>query len=161
MLGSNFDIFERMKRFVYLLVLIPALSWAQYDFETRYFTMDAEALPEMSSFNIDFGEKNVFQKIDIRNYNQVTVENYWQPVDMVSALEKDDSMLNAPNINVPGLQQRQFGFSVSVNGNNSQDGSSSYGVKNTVYKESRGYFYCSPSGNYYARRRNTNLFNNY
>ncbi|MFT6126662.1 MAG: hypothetical protein ACJAVA_001139, partial [Flavobacteriaceae bacterium] len=37
-----------MKKYLVLLLLtIPLLSWAQFDFETRYFTIDATSLPEV------------------------------------------------------------------------------------------------------------------
>jgi hypothetical protein len=128
----------------------------QYDFETRYFTMNAESLPntqELSSFDIDFGEKHSFIKMHISDFNKVTANNYWLPVDMMGAIEGERLLTESPMVNLPKLNQKEFGFSVSVKGNNSFDGTSSnYGVQNTVYKESRSVYFCAPSG-YYSNRR--------
>lgn len=119
--------------------------------------MDAQSLPdtqELSTFDIDFGEKRSFKKMHITDFNKVTVKNYWQPVDMMTALEQESVLTSYPAVNLPTLNQKEFGFSVSVNGSNSFDGTSSYGVQNTVYKESRSVYFCSPSGVYVGRRRN-------
>jgi len=122
----------------------------QYDFENRYFTFNEESLPEISSFDIDFGEKTAFKKISFYNYSKVTVENYYQPVDMMGIFEQQNSLLETPGINIPKLNQKEFGFSFSANGSNSRDGTSNYGIRNTVYKEATSVYFCSPSTNYVA-----------
>ncbi|MBL4662542.1 MAG: hypothetical protein JKY22_03040 [Flavobacteriaceae bacterium] len=142
-----------MKRILFILLLLPALVMGQYDFETRYFTMTDESLPEISSFDINFGENLTFEKVSFYNYSKVTVKNYYQPVDMMSALETQTSLLEAPNVNIPKLNQKEFGFSFSVNGNNSREGTLNYGIRNNVYKESRSVFFCAPSSNYYPTKR--------
>ena len=124
----------------------------QYDFENRYFTLTDESLPEISAFDIDFGEKSPFKKLSFYDYSKVTVENYYQPVDMMAALDQQSSLLEAPGINIPALNQKEFGFSFSVNGNNSRDGTTNYGVRNTVYREARSVYFCAPSSNFAARR---------
>ena len=123
------------------------MAMGQYDFESRYFTLTDESLPEISAFDIDFGEKTPFEKVSFLNYTKVTAENYYQPVDMMGALEQQNSLLEAPGVNIPKLNQKEFGFSFSVNGNNSRDGTSNYGVRNTVYKEARSVFFCARSAN--------------
>ena len=147
-----------MKRITYILLLLPLLAMGQYDFETRYFKMNSESLPntqELSSFDIDFGEKRSFIKMHISDFNKVTANNYWLPVDMMTALEGESILTASPAVDLPKLNQKEFGFSVSVKGSNSYDGTSSYGVQNTVYKESRSVFFCGPSGYYLnsSRRR--------
>ena len=141
-----------MKRIFFILTLFPALAMGQYDFENRYFTLTDESLPEISAFDIDFGEKSPFKKLSFYDYSKVTVENYYQPVDMMAALDQQSSLLEAPGINIPALNQKEFGFSFSVNGNNSRDGTTNYGVRNTVYREARSVYFCAPSSNFAARR---------
>ena len=141
-----------MKRIFFILTLFPALAMGQYDFENRYFTLTDESLPEISAFDIDFGEKSPFKKLSFYDYSKVTVENYYQPVDMMAALDQQSSLLEAPRINIPALNQKEFGFSFSVNGNNSRDGTTNYGVRNTVYREARSVYFCAPSSNFAARR---------
>lgn len=140
-----------------MMILLPVIATGQYDFETRYFTMTAESLPEtkeLSSFDYDFGEQRSFKKMRITDFNKVTANNYWQPVDMMTALEEKSTLTDQPSVNLPKLNQKEFGFSFSVNGSNSFDGTTSHGVRNTVYKEARSVFFCSPNGYYPGRRRN-------
>ncbi|MEM7186846.1 MAG: hypothetical protein AAF466_09320 [Bacteroidota bacterium] len=150
-----------MKRFVFILLFAPLAAFGQFDIETRYFTMDANSLPdtrELSSFDIDFGEDRSFKKMHITDFNKVTAQNYWQAVDMMSVLEQEQNLVSAPDINLPKLNQKEFGFSVSVNGSNSNNGTTSHGVRNTVYQEARPVFFCSPSPFYYnAPRRGRTL----
>lgn len=141
-----------MKRILFILAFLPALAMGQYDFESRYFTLTDESLPEINSFNIDFGEKSPFKKISFYDYSKVTVANYYQPVDMMAALEEQSSLLEAPGVNIPALNQKEFGFSFSVNGSNSRDGTSNYGIRNTVYKEARSVYFCAPSTNFVTPR---------
>ncbi|MEL6810949.1 MAG: hypothetical protein AAFP76_06400 [Bacteroidota bacterium] len=146
-----------MKHLVYILLLFPALAFGQRDFETRYFTIDAESLPdtqELSSFDIDFGETRSFEKKHITDFNKVTVKNYWQPVDMTTAMENEAASFSGPTIDLPKLKQKQFGFSVTMLDRNSFDGTqpSRYGVRNTVYKEQRGYYFCGIGPGYLLGR---------
>ena len=152
-----------MKRCVFLLMFLPLLALGQYDIDTRYFKIDASSLPdtqELSSFDIDFGEKRDFKKMHITDFNKVTAQNYWQAVDMMTALEAEQKLVTAPNINLPKLNQKEFGISVSVNGSTSFDGTTSHGVRNTVYKEARSVYFCAPTTYYYNRGRSLSLFGN-
>ena len=152
-----------MKRIVFILVLFPLLALGQYDMETRYFTMDASSLPdteELSSFDIDFGENRSFQKMHITDFNKVTSSNYWQAVDMMAALEAEQNLVTAPNIDLPKLNQKEFGITVSVNGSNSFNGTSRTRVRNTVYQESRPVFFCAPNAFNFNRGRGLSLFGN-
>ena len=145
-----------MKLLSFILIFLPTLAIGQFDFETRYFTIDSESLPEIpeiSTFDMDFAEAPSFQKKHISDFMKVTAKNYWQAVDMASVLEKESTALNLSPINLPVMDQKEFGFSFSVNGSNSFDGTSRYGIKNIAYKEMRSIYFCSPSG-YYPNRRN-------
>ncbi len=146
-----------------MFVLLPVLALGQYDMETRYFIMDASSLPnteELSSFDIDFGEKRSFQKMHITDFNKVTSSNYWQAVDMMAALEAEQNLVTAPNIDLPRLNEKEFGITVSVNGSNSFNGTSRQRVRNTVYQESRPVFFCAPNAFYFNRGRGLSLFGN-
>lgn len=144
-----------MKLLTYILIFLPTLAIGQFDFETRYFKMDAESLPEMpelSSFDYDFGDTPSFEKKHISDFTKITAKNYWQPVDMAMVLERESAKLDYSPINLPALDRKEFGFSFSVNGSNSFDGISRHGIKNIAYKEMRSIYFCSPSGNYPTRR---------
>lgn len=144
-----------MKLLSYILIFLPVLAIGQFDFETRYFTIDSESLADMSelsSLDMEFVMKPSFQKRRISDFTRVTAKNYWQAVDMASVLEKESTKLDYSPINLPMLDQKEFGFSFSVNGSNSFDGTSRYGIRNIAYKEMRSIYFCSPSGNYPARR---------
>ena len=144
-----------MKILSYILIFLPALAVGQFDFETRYFTIDSESLPDMpkiSTLDMDFAKTPSFQKKRISDFVKVTSENYWQAVDMATVLKKESTMLDYSPINLPILDQKEFGFSFSVNGSNSFDGTSRYGIRNIAYKEMRSIYFCSPSGYYPARR---------
>ena len=109
---------------------------AQYDFESRYFTISSESLPdipELSAFEIDFGTKRDFSIRNITDFNKVTSNNYWEAVDMSAAIEKQEKFKSNSNYNVKALQQK---FAVSGNQQYSADGSTK--VTNFVYKEQRG-----------------------
>jgi len=137
-----------------MLIFLPALAVGQFDFETCYFTIDSESLPDMpelSTLDMDFVETPSFQKKRISDFAKVTAKNYWQAVDMASVLEKESKMLDYSPINLPVLDQKEFGFSFSVNGSNSFDGTSRHGIKNIAYKEVRSIYFCWPSGYYPAR----------
>lgn len=126
-----------MKKLLFILAFLPLNLLAQYDFESRYFTINAASLPEvpeLSAFDIDFGPKRDFSIRNITDFNKVTENNYWQAVDMAAAIEKQDRFKSNTNYNVDALQQKYAAF-----GGNAQynpDGSTK--VTNFVYKEQRG-----------------------
>ena len=153
------DIFEVMKSYLFLLALLPAMALGQYDFENRYFTISDESLPEISAFDIILNDKASFKKVSFQDYSKVTVSNYYQPVDMMTALQIESNLLASPGIDLPALNQKEFGFSFSVNGNNSRDGTidyntSNFGIRNTVYREARSVYFCAPSTNFFVPNSN-------
>lgn len=135
-----------MKNLHYILFLLPLSLMAQYDFETRYFTINASSLPEvetLSSFDVSFASKKDFRVKSITEYNKVTVDNYRTNVDMVSAFEKESSFTNS-EYNAQFLNRKYTSQGVVQ-----YERDASTKVENTVYQEQRGLFFmdaCPPFG---------------
>lgn len=135
-----------MKTLHYILFLLPLSLMAQYDFETRYFTINATSLPELeklSSFDVSFASKKDFSVKSITEYNKVTVDNYRTNVDMVSAFEKESSFTNS-EYNAQFLNRKYTSQGVVQ-----YERGASTKVENTVYQEQRGLFFmdaCPPFG---------------
>jgi len=140
-----------MIRKLYILaLLIPFSLLGQYDFETRYITINATSLPEteeLGALYYNFSDTGFRKKTTFKELLGITADNYWQAVDMMSALEQKESGPVQPSINLPVFSQKEYGFSVSVNGSNSFNGTRSNGsVRNTVYREMRPAVYCGRTG---------------
>lgn len=130
-----------MKKLVYLLLIAPFICFGQFDFETRYFKIDAEALPamqEITVFNLDYSNSPNFQKKNIKDFNKVTPKNYWQAVDMTDALSEIMSY-EETDFNVAQIQSQ---FSAYNGTRYAADGATK--VTNTVYKEQRGLDFLDP-----------------
>lgn len=135
-----------MKKAIYLLFLFPLVVGAQYDFDTRYFTINASSLPEIedlsaSSFSL---EKEPFIMDKLRTF-QMNAENYRQPIDMVTAINDSQRFIER-SAYPASIQQQLYGFSVSA-GAYQSDGTTT--VKNIAYKEMRGLDFldaCPPFG---------------
>ena len=119
-----------------ILLFFPLIAIGQYDFDTRYFTIDAESLPDVPEINsIKLERKSVntpnIQKFS--DFNRVTSTNYWEAVDMAAALQQKESYKRS-DVSVKALNQK---YSVFGGGTEyEKDGSTK--VNNTVYKEQRG-----------------------
>lgn len=138
-----------MKRLVYLFLFFPVLAFSQYDFDTRYFVMDDASLtapPSYLDYSALFNETPAFQKKTLHDFVKVTVANYYQPVAMTDAVSQNGELQQYTPINLPSLQQKEFGFSFSVGGRNSFDGTSKNGIRNTVYREMRPAYFCQRTG---------------
>jgi len=133
------------KLLYYFLFLLPFLTIAQYDFDSRYFTITESSLPEAPNFDdspqllTSTKETSSTFLLDSTPTFEATLRslrisssNYWEPVDMMNALEPSKTYVN-PNISFEPIKKDKKGFSVSVY---ASDGSTR--VKNTVYKEVRG-----------------------
>jgi hypothetical protein len=134
----------RMKKLVhFLLFLLPVTVVAQYDFDTRYFTINSESLPKAPQFNNSFQLSKISEEANgtflldatptftaTLNSLRISASNYREPVDMMNAL-KVSKNYSSTNLNIDPLKAGNFGFAVY-----SSDGSSK--VKNTVYVEVRG-----------------------
>jgi hypothetical protein len=132
-----------------LLILMPSLLVAQYDFDTRYFTINAESLPEAPQFSKSFGLSNDAKEsagtftLDATptfsatlNSLKINSSNYWEPVDMMNAVSVTNNYVST-NLNVAPIKAGNFGFAVYTSDNSSK-------VKNTVYAEVRGLDLLSP-----------------
>lgn len=119
-----------------LLLLLPLLASAQYDFETRYFTIEATSLPEiedLTTFSLETAPK-FFGKVPTFKMN---LENYRQPVNMgVAVLESQNFVESSLALDL----NSDYGF--ATKGQYISDGKTT--VKNLVYKESRGLGLLSP-----------------
>lgn len=116
----------------------------QYDFDTRYFTINATSLPEAPSLDKTLELTMVDETPDTFILDntptfeatlkslRINSSNYWEAVDMRTALGSSTRYIDT-NINITPIKTEYNGFSVSMY---ASDGSSR--VKNTVYKEVRG-----------------------
>mgnify|MGYP001548615756 CR=1 FL=1 len=125
-------------------MLLPMLAIAQFDFETRYFTIDETSLPEAPQFNElpdlrSLSTKEVSGSFILDNIPtfagtlssfKIDTSNYWEPVNMRDALNSSSNYM-APNYDVAALNAKTYGFTSYA-----ADGSTK--VKNTVYTEVRG-----------------------
>ncbi|GEQ87255.1 hypothetical protein ULMS_27630 [Patiriisocius marinistellae] len=142
-----------MKKLLFLGLLLPLMAWSQNDFETRYFTIDAESLPEIPEVAF------IPKKQQLENTGTLTLEktptfnsvldaykistdNYWQPVDMTVALGGSTVNYSDPSLRLKKLQEKQFGFTITGNGGRSSfefsDGQTT--VRNNVYQEQRPFY---------------------
>ncbi len=135
-----------MKRILLLVLLIPLLASAQYDLETRYFTINAESLPDIDRTTnfLDFAKptEGSFKLDVIPTFSEtlrsisLNSQNYWEPVDMMAALNSTQTFLDK-KLTVSPLNTSVYGFS-----GYSSDGSTT--VKNIVYKEASGLNFLDP-----------------
>ena len=122
-----------MKKLLLLLLITPALVVAQYDFDTRYFTIKADALPDVESLaNFSLEKGPVFSE-KLPTFNLMTRTNFWQPVDMVGAIGEARKFISS-NVAITPLNAKVYGFS----GFSGYKDDAASGVDNSVYKEVRG-----------------------
>ena len=143
------------KRVLFLLIMLPLFSYGQFDFDTRYFTINATSLPEVPQFELmpKFGStlslsdknepKSGSYYLDntptfaaTLNSFKMSSSNYWQPVDMMSAVSNSTNRMPS-NMDISNLRPENYG-----NYSYSKDASSK--VKNSVYVEMRGLDLLSP-----------------
>jgi len=132
-----------MKYWLYILILFPALVFGQYDFDTRYFSIDIEAslpeVPEVSMLRLDWKSSAANEIKSLSDFNKVTAMNYWEAVDMATALEQKES-LKKSEISAKTLNQK---FSALGGAEQYQrDGSTK--IQNQVYREQRGLDFLGP-----------------
>ena len=138
-----------------ILILLPMLATAQFDFDSRYFTINASSLPEapqfepmptfgkMLSLSDSANEKSGSFSLDNTPTFAATLSalkmnssNYWEPVDMMNAANASSNRLKT-KWDIAPLQSETYGYTVY-----SADASSK--VKNNVYVEVRGLDLLSP-----------------
>ncbi|MFT4849425.1 MAG: hypothetical protein ACI83B_001967 [Sediminicola sp.] len=143
------------KQVLMLLILLPLFSYGQFDFDTRYFTINATSLTEAPQFELlpKFGNTlSLSNKKEERsgsyyldntptfaatlNSFKMSSSNYWEPVDMMNAVSNSSNRLQT-NWDIENLKPETYG-----NSSYSADGASK--VKNSVYMEVRGLDLLSP-----------------
>lgn len=121
-----------MRKCLVLLVMFsPFFVSAQYDFETRYFTMDESSLPEVNVLNT-FTETNRNSFLTKLPDFKISKDNYWKEVDMRSTLVASESFVNSES-KIKAIAFKKFGFSTTP-----YEADASSAVKNIVYKPASG-----------------------
>lgn len=119
------------KNLVFIFLFIPILSWSQYDFETRYFTIDESSLPEVNvleSFT-EINTKSFLTKLPDFKMND---NNFQKEVNMGEVLYDSEKYVNS-NYEVKAIDVKKFGFSTAQ-----YEADASSPVKNIVYKPASG-----------------------
>ena len=131
------------------------LATSQFDFDSRYFTINASSLPEAPKFELTptfekmlslsdkADEKSGSFSLDNTPTFAATLSamkmdssNYWEPVDMMGAASASSNRLST-KWDIAPLKSETYGYGVY-----SADASSK--VKNSVYVEVRGLDLLSP-----------------
>lgn len=132
-----------MKKYLIILLFFPCLLVGQTDFNTRYFTITSESLPEIEELSTFTFNTTPFVKRSLNEF-QMNEDNYRRSVDMASVVN-DEYNRTPQNVNIKEIQSKYYSF-----GNSSgyvSDGTTR--VENTVYKEMRGLSFvdaCPPFG---------------
>jgi hypothetical protein len=132
-IGVIFDSNTPMKKYLLLVLLLPLFSVAQQDFETRYFTIDATSLPEVTDL-MEFSFDNTPLVKRSLNEFDMNVQNYRKPVDMASVVSNQKKYV-AQGFNIKGLESQYNGFGSTAQ--YTPDGSTQ--LVNPVYKDMSGF----------------------
>ena len=145
-----------MKKLVLLqLMLLPVLSYGQFDFDSRYFTINSTSLTAAPQFELlpkfantlSLSNKNEVKSgsyylsntptfAATLNSLKMSTSNYWQPVDMMNAVS-GASNLSGSNWDIKKMKPEVYG-------NSSYTKDRASGVENAVYVEFRGLDVLSP-----------------
>lgn len=157
-----------MKITLYLFLIISFVGFGQNDFESRYYTINAESLPDVPQVPTLLMELNKNKKTtkgtftlgaspsyqETKNEFTINSSNYWQPVDMTQALTSNTVPYDNSQFTVNQLQKKQFGFTISGNGGETTfdfgDGESR--VQNSVYTKQRPFYIEEPTRRIYRPR---------
>jgi len=145
---------NQMKFLLTFLLLGSCYAFGQNDFESRYFTLTATLQTELPTPELSAFQKKVATTIykksrfsDFTN-QQVTTQNFWQPVDMTATANEQSSY---SRVSVERLQE-SFGRP-QIYGYQS-DGKTK--VRNEVYRDQQYYSpIFNPYGSYYRNRNYT------
>ena len=149
-----------MKKLLFLLLLFPIITSAQFDFDTNTFRLDFVKLPEVESLmtsslpsNSNFSNK-YSKKLPSFKMNK---ENYREPVSMFEAviasqyIQKSDITIS--------LDPREYGVFTN-NQNSNTDGATK--VRNSVYEDaSQPFLYSYPSYNRPYRSTGFGIYGGY
>ncbi|MDC7995399.1 hypothetical protein [Altibacter sp. HG106] len=126
-----------MKRLLCILLLLPASMVAQYDFETKFFKIEATALPEIaeiSTWKLRTERTSSFStKLKTLRMN---TQNYRLPVDMATAMEQQHGYVS-PDFDTSKLEAA-YG-NLGTDKNYVSDGKTK--VRNPVYTDMRNVSY--------------------
>lgn len=134
-----------MKIFLlFLIVILPLITYGQNDFESRYFTIDATSLPVIPqniSPSFSLNKAPVLGK-KVKAF-KMTAENFWQPVNMAEAISESNKYLRS-NVDISPINAKSYGLT-GFSGYSDDHVSSPV---NLVYKESRGLYLLDPYPRY-------------
>jgi|GEM_PF-6014532 len=138
-----------MKRIAYILFLLPFIGFSQSEFGATLYNVNFIALTEVPELNLQTAkfQKQKNQIKTFSDFNKITSQNYWVPVNMSETIAKEES-----------LKKRDFDVSELNMKFNLEFGTQQYArdrttkVENRVYQEQRGLGtfndFCSPFGFY-------------
>ena len=138
------------KYFIVIVILISLTASAQYDFDTKYFTITTKTLPEIGDLStIALYKFSPFiSKLPVSTMDE---KNYRNPVDMFSVLNKNRYANNYKKIktlNFNPIKTRNFNFVLNTVLNTPYTSFNKYEVKNTVYIDARNlnpFYFCARS----------------
>ncbi len=126
-----------MKKLLFILLLLPLITFAQLDFESNKFKLDVVKLPQIESLmtsslpsNSNFSNKYSKKLPSFK----LSKENYREPVSMFDVMATNQSYVKS-DIQI-SLDPSEYGV---YGGNSSYSADGSTSVKNIAYKESRGF----------------------
>jgi len=123
---------NHMKKWSFILILLPLTCFSQLGFETRYFTINSESLPRVEDLSNFTFNKTPFVKRSLNEF-QMNANNYRKTVDMALVVNKENNYVSG-NVNIASIQSEFYRFGTPTN--YLSDGTTR--VKNTVYKEMKG-----------------------
>jgi hypothetical protein len=143
------------KQLLLLLSLLPLFSYGQFDFDSRYFTINSTSLPAAPQFELLPKFSNT---LSLSNKNEVksgsyyisstptfaatlnsfkmSSSNYWQPVDMMNAVSGAKNRM-VSNWDTANIKPNTYSTSSYTKDSASR-------VENAVYVEFRGLDVLSP-----------------
>jgi len=134
-----------MKKLFILCFIFFGMAVNAQEFETHFFRIDAESLPEVSDFTLGIFTPLKNSKVTLKEIRLTLDEDeFWVPVDMVAAVNRTNHLKSKARAEayIPKSLQN---FKASKR-SYTTDGASK--VTNIVYKDARStnpFYYCSRS----------------
>lgn len=145
-------------KFSFILFFLTGFLFSQ-EFGAKFLTIDENSLPSVHSLNESFFVQKYTKDFFTTNIG-ITTNNYWQPVSMMDALNKQEAYLNRKNTTKNQITAESLGFrrivekektfKVEVNSPYSINQNS---VKNAVYNDVSIPFLYNPYFNKPVRNR--------
>lgn len=146
--------------FSIVLFFLTGFLFSQ-EFGSKFFTIDENSLPQVFTF-----EKSYFvQKHTTSTFPKsmgITSTNYWQPVSMIDALNRQDAYLKRKNTTENKITAESLGFRKVIEKEsaikievNDLYYTRRNSVKNSVYRDASMPFFYNP---YYSRTPNISDF---